>query len=221
MPLYATNDGPDNFITKRALMNFQEHYAGLSEDELLAVAADRRDLLEEAGAALNAEMMRRGLSYKQAREKKSKAARQEVTDLRKQRTSQESSRYFVWKTNGWISFLTAVGPPALLIPLLFFHVIPEKWFLPILAATIGAVMAVSLVQPWLRKRVSFWISLVLSCSVQLFAGFWLTTNLVPRSGSNLKEVGLLTIFSGYAVAIPFFLLVQRLTPTEETKSKSV
>jgi hypothetical protein len=45
-------------------LSFQEHYASLSDDELLAIAASRADLIQEATVALDSEMARRRLSYK-------------------------------------------------------------------------------------------------------------------------------------------------------------
>jgi hypothetical protein len=50
--------------------DFQEHYASLSDEELLRIADDRRDLREEAAFALDAEMARRRLTHEQTQAKK-------------------------------------------------------------------------------------------------------------------------------------------------------
>jgi hypothetical protein len=52
------------------ITSYQERYESLSDDELLHIAGDRRDLLREATVALDGEMARRGLADKQARAKK-------------------------------------------------------------------------------------------------------------------------------------------------------
>jgi len=61
-------------------MSFTEHYAGLSNDELLVIAANHTDLVQEATVALDSEMARRGLSYQQARAKKRQVARLEYKE---------------------------------------------------------------------------------------------------------------------------------------------
>jgi hypothetical protein len=60
-------------------LSFQEQYANLSDEELLHIAGDRRDLREEAVFVLDAEMARRGLTHEQARAKKRDGLRLEIS----------------------------------------------------------------------------------------------------------------------------------------------
>ena len=82
---------------------------------------------------------------------------------------------------------------------------------PILAACIGAVIAISVVQPWVRQRVSFWLAVVVSCTVQLFVGHWISMHQAPRSRGALKGAAFLAIVFGYAVGAALFLF-QKLKP---------
>jgi hypothetical protein len=202
-------------------MSFQENYARLSDDELIMIAASRADLMQEAALALDSEMARRGLSYQEARAKKREIARLEIKEARSHRPSPKGTKYFVAKMNGWMKLLLALGAPLLVISLLAFHLVREEWVFPILAACMGAIIAVSIVQPWLRQEVSFWLSLVISCVVQLFLGHWIGVSQAPHSTSGIKGAGFLAIFVGYAVGAPLFLLLQKLKPKEEPQLKSL
>jgi hypothetical protein len=202
-------------------MSFQENYARLSDDELIMIAASRADLMQEAALALDSEMARRGLSYQEARAKKREIARLEIKEARSHRPSPKGTKYFVARMNGWMKLLLALGAPLLVISLLVFHLVREEWVFPILAACMGAIIAVSIVQPWLRQEVSFWLSLVISCAVQLFLGHWIGVSQAPHSTSGIKGAGFLAIFVGYAVGAPLFLLLQKLKPKEEPQLKSL
>jgi hypothetical protein len=201
-------------------VNFQENYAGLNNDELLMIAASRADLVHEAALALDSEMARRGLSYLEARAKKREAARLEIKEARKHRPSRKGSKYFVAKLNGWMLLVLALGVPLLVISLMPFHLVPEEWDFPILAVCMGAVIAVSAVQPWLRHTVSFWVSLVVSCTVQLLVGYSISLHLAPKSRGELKGAAVLAIVPGYAVGTLLFLLLQKLELREDPRLKS-
>jgi hypothetical protein len=200
-------------------VNFQEHYAGLSDDELLMVAASRADLVQEAALAMDSEMGRRGLSYEDAHAKKRQVAQLEIEEESRRHPSPKGNKYFVGQIRGrWLLVLIS---PSLLIPLLAFpHIVPEEWLLAILNASLGAVIAISAVQPWLRQATSFWLSLSISCIVQLLVGHVITVSLAPHSRGELKGAAFLAILVGYAVGIPLFLLLQRVMPKETPESKS-
>jgi hypothetical protein len=74
--------------------SFQERYATLSDEELLHIAGDRRDLLEEAAFALDAVMARRGLTHEQAREKKRDELLFDIKEARAHSPKRNKSRYF-------------------------------------------------------------------------------------------------------------------------------
>ena len=48
------------------MTTFQERYATLTDEELLYIAGDKRDLVEEAAVAVEAEMHKRSLSFHRA-----------------------------------------------------------------------------------------------------------------------------------------------------------
>jgi hypothetical protein len=200
-------------------VNFQENYAGLSDDELLMIAASRADLVQEAAVALDSEMARRGLSYQEARAKKREVARLEIKEARRHHPSRKGSKYFVAKVNGWM-LLLALGVPLLVLTLMFFHLVPEEWGFPILTVCMGAGIAISVVQPWLRQTVSFWISLVVSCTVQLLIGHWISVHLAPQTRGELKGAAVLAIVPGYVVGTVLFLLLQKLELREDPLLKS-
>jgi hypothetical protein len=195
-------------------VSFQENYAGLNDDELLMIAASRADLVQEAALALDSEMARRGLSYQEARAKKREAVRLEIKEARRHRRSPKGSKYFVAKVNGWMLLLLVLGVPLVVLSLMFFHLVPEEWDFPILAVCMGVLIAVSVVQPWLRQTVSFWISLVASCTMQLLVCYWISVHLAPQTRGELKGAAVLSIIPGYAVGIVLFLLLQKLERKE-------
>jgi hypothetical protein len=190
-------------------VNFQENYAGLNDDELLMVAARRDDLVPEAALALDSEMARRGLGHQEARAKKREIARLEIKEAKRHHPSKRLSKYFVSNVNGWMLLLLTLGVPLFVLTLFIFHLVPELWDFPILVVCMGAVAVVSWVQPWLRKMVSFRVSLVVSCVVQLLIGYWISEHLAPQSSGELKGGAVLAIVPGYAIGTALFLLLQK------------
>jgi hypothetical protein len=122
-------------------------------------------------------MAKRGLTYQQAQARRREIARLEMKEIRRHRPSPKGTKYFVARTNGSMLLLLAVGVPVLVICLSALKLMD----LPILAACMGAVIAISAVQPWLRQTVSFWLSIVISCTVQLFVGHWISVHQAPHS----------------------------------------
>lgn len=185
-------------------MSFEEHYAGLSDEELLMIAANRTDLVHEASVALDAEMARRGLSYQQARAKKRQVARFEYKEDTKH---SKASKYFL-KNLDWGMFL--FGVPLIFLSLTTFYFLPAEWNIPIFETSLGVVAAVSIVRPWLYRTVSFWLSLVIACTVQLLVGHWLNVRDATQSRHDIGGVGNLTIIAGWLVGAFVFFLIQRL-----------
>jgi hypothetical protein len=198
-------------------VNFPENYARLTDNELLMVAASRGDLVQEAALAMDSEMARRGLSYQDAHAKKRHVARLQIKEARKRRPSPKGTKYFVAQIRGrWLLLL--LSPSLLVLLLAFPHVVPEEWLLPIVDASLGAVIAISAVQPWLRQTTSFWLSLPLSCIVQLLVGHILTVHLAPQSRGELRGAAFLAILAGYAVGVPLFFLLQKAKSKEDPES---
>jgi len=191
-------------------VNFGETYAGMSDDELLTIAAKPADLVHEASLALKSEMARRGLSHKDALAKKRQVARLEIKEARRNQSSSKRSKYFVARLNGWALLLLILGVPALALTLTFSHIVSEEWVFPIMAVCMGVVIAISAVQTWLRKTASFWISLVVSCAVQLSIGYSVSLRFAPQTSRDLKGAALLTIVPGYAIGILLFSLLEKI-----------
>jgi hypothetical protein len=204
----------------RVSVNFQANYAALNDDELLAIAASRADLVQEAALAMDSEMARRRLRYQEARTRNREAARLEFREATKHHSARKRSKYFVARLNGWKALSIALGVPLLLFAFMFFHLVPKEWYFPILGVCMGGIIAVSAVQPWLRQKVSFWVSLVASCTVQLLVGYWISVHLAPQSRGEVKGAGFLAIISGYAVGIPLFLLLQKFEMSQEDRLRS-
>lgn len=184
----------------------------MSDDELLMTAASRADLVAEAAHELDSEMAPRQLRYQEAHAKRRDVARLEIKEARKHRSSKNGSKYFVAKANGWMLLLGAVGSPLLIVGLMAFHFVPERLSFPIFSVCMGALIAIAVVRPWLRKTSSFWISLVVSCAVQSIVGYWLNVRFAPQTRSELRGAGVLTIVPGYVVGALLFFLLQKLEP---------
>jgi hypothetical protein len=134
----------------------------------------------------------------------------EIKEARRHRSSRKESKYFVAKANGWMLLVLALGVPMLVLVSMFFHLVPKEWEFPMLAVFMGAAIVITVVQPWLRHTASFWISLVVSCTVQVLVGYWLTMHLAPQTRSELKGAAVLAIVPGYAVGILSYFLLQKL-----------
>lgn len=196
---------------------FQEHYAKLSDDELLSIAGDRQDLRDEAGLAIDAEMARRGLTYQQAHAKKREGVRLEIKEARAHSPKPEGSKYFVANLNlRWYLIGLAAFVSALVVSLaLHHHRLLDEWTEPIAVVCIAALIACSTVQPWVRRTLSFWLSLGVSCIPQFVVSHWLTVY-HPRTGA--KGTWFLSALAGYLVGGALFLLLQKLKPGQVNKA---
>jgi hypothetical protein len=201
-------------------MNFHEEYARLRDEELLQIASDRHHLLAEAAMAMDSELARRGLTYETARAQKRQVARREYREFQRHRPSPKVTKYLIPRAKGWTLLLLALGTPALVFSLAALHMIPEPWVFPVLTASMGLVIGISIVQAWLRRTVAFWISLIVACAAQLFVGYWIGARTSLQAGNNAKGAGLLSLFVGYAVGVPLFFLLQKLKPSKEAQDRS-
>jgi hypothetical protein len=191
--------------------SFRERYASLSDGELLHIAGDRRDLLEEAAVALDAEMARRGLTYHHARAKKRDELRLEIDEAGAHHPKRNKSKYFVAHMNLRAYFIGLVGLVLLMI-LAFHYRVPDEWFWPLFTVCLGALIACLAVQPWLRRTLSFWLSLVVSFVPQFFVAHWLAVYHPAHSRAEVRGSGFLSLLSGYLLGGALFLLLQKLKP---------
>jgi hypothetical protein len=154
--------------------SFHERYASLSDEELLHIAGDRRDLLQEAADALDSEMARRGLTHEHARAKKRDELRFDIKEARAHNPKRKKSKYFVVQIN-LRAFFIGLAMPILLMVLSPSHQrVPDEWSWPLFVVYISALIACLAVQPWVRRTLDFWLCLVISFVPQFFVARWLT-----------------------------------------------
>lgn len=196
--------------------NFHEQYARLSDDELLHVAGDRRDLLEEAKLALDAEMARRGLTHTQARARKRDDLRLDIKEARAHYTKRNKSKYFVAQLNLRAFFIGLAG--LLLLMVLNHHRVPEEWSWPLFVVYMSALIACLAVQPWVRRTLSFWLCLAISFLPQFVVAHWLAVYHPSHSLGGEKGSAVLSMLAGYVLGGSLFLLLQKLKPGQGTNA---
>ena len=167
-------------------MNFQANYAGLNDDELLAIAASRADLVQEAAFAMDSEMARRGLSWKPHEEEaSSKAGIQRSNEAP---FSKEALKVLCGEGE-WLDVAAACSWCA--SAGIRFDVLssrPKEWYFPILGVCMGAVIAVSAVQPMKQSATSKnlpFASANVSCSCSSDTGS-ISTPIRPQSRGRVK-----------------------------------
>jgi hypothetical protein len=198
--------------------SFHERYATLSDGELLHIAGDRRDLLEEARDALDAEMARRGLTLEQARAQKRRSFRIEMREAGLAR--RKKSKYLVTQMNLRAFFIGLIGLVLLMVLALRHHRVPDEWALPLFVIYQGALVACLAVQPWVRRTLSFWLCLAVSFVPQFAVAHWLSVYHPAHSGGEEKGSAVLSLIPGYLLGGALFLFLQRLKPKQETNTTS-
>lgn len=194
--------------------SFREQYASLSDHELLHIAGDRRDLLVEAALALDNELARRGLTQEQVRAKKRDESRLEIQELRAHQPKRKESKYFVAQIRLRWFFIGLVGAVLLMFLTIRPHRPAYEWSEPIIVVYTGCLLACLVVQPWVRRTLSFWLSLTIACVPQFIVSHWLTVYHPAQSRGASKGTWFLSIFSGYVVGGAVFLLLQKLKPEQ-------
>ena len=193
-------------------MDYAENYSALTDDELLKVAAGRSHLVHDAALALDSEMSHRRLDYKEAFSRRRETTRQQIHEARVQ-SAPKGNKYLVGRMNGWTTLLVIIVPLAVFLPSMIFHLVPEEWQFPIFNTCLSTGLALGMTRPWLKRTVSFWLSLFASCTVQLPIGYWINVRTAPYTRGELKGAGFLTIAAGYALGAALFLLLQKMMPT--------
>ena len=197
--------------------SYQKHYASISDDELLHIAGDRRDLREDAVFALDAEMTMRGLTHEDARAKKRDQLRLEIKDVRAHSPKRKKSKYFVAQINLGAFILSLIGPVLLVFLFQGHHLVPEEWSFSIFVIYMGAILACLAVQPWVRRTLSFWLSLAISCVPQFMVSHWLSVYHLAHSRGDVKGSAFLSILAGYILGGALFVLLQKLKLGQGTK----
>src|SRR5580698_3846438 len=128
-------------LRKTVETSFDERYASLSDEELLHIAGDRRDLLPEAGAALDIEMARRGLTHEHARAKKRDELRLDIEEVPSHNPKRKKSKYLVTQMNLPAYFIGLAVPVLLMVLSPNHHRVPDEWTWPLFVVYISALLA--------------------------------------------------------------------------------
>ena len=198
--------------------SFDERYASLSDEELLHIAGDRKDLLPQAALALDTEMARRNLTQEHTRAKRRDELRFDIKELRAHSPKRKKSKYFVARMNLRAYFIGLAGALLLMVATLGHHRVPEEWSWPLFVVYISALIACLAVQPWVRRTVNFWLCLAISFVPQFAVAHWLAVYHPARSNSGAKGSAFLSMLAGYLLGGSLFLLLQKLRPEQETKA---
>ncbi len=198
--------------------NFPERYAILSDEELLHIAGDRRDLLPEAAGALDTEMARRGLTHEHTRAKKRDELRFDIKEARAHNPKRKRSKYFVAKLNLRAYFIGLAGAVLLMVVTLGHHRVPEEWSWPLFVVYISALIACLAVQPWVRRTLNFWLCLAISFVPQFVVAHWLAVYHPSRSNTGAKGSAFLSMLAGYVLGGALFLVLQKLRPAQEMEA---
>ena len=193
--------------------DFPDYYATLSDDQLLHIASDRRDLRPEAGAAMDAELARRNLTLDHARAKGRAELREELQELRGPRRKRKKSKYLVTQMNigGFFIGLAGMVICWLVMP---FSLSPTGWGESISLVYLGALLAVLAVQPWVRKTARFWVCLLISMVPQFLLSHWLAVYHPGRTRGADKGNWGMSLLSGWLLGSVVFFLFQKIRPVK-------
>jgi hypothetical protein len=72
--------------------------------------------------------------------------------------------------------------------------------------------------PWVRRTLSFWLSLTIASVPQLVVSRWLTVYHPAHSRGEGKGTWFLSILSGYAIGGAVFVLLQKFKPEQGAKA---
>jgi hypothetical protein len=198
--------------------NFKAQYASLGDEELLHIAGDHRDLRPEAVSALDVELARRSLTQKHVRAKKRDEFRQEIQEVRAHQPKRNKLKYFVAQINLSEFFIGFAGLMLCVIVTFKSHRLWDEWQDSIFFVQLDSLIAFLAVQPWVRKSLGFWVSLIVASVPQILVGHWLTVYHPTRTTAGLKGTGFLSMLAGWIVGVPLFLLLQRLKRKQDVEN---
>jgi len=175
------------------LADFSTEYSQRSDDELLHLATQRQSLTTEAATALDAELRRRNLTESDRVEHQKFEKRQERREFRGRRRKIFGKRQF-----SWLELLSAFGAMGVIAWAYFslpkqYHLKPD-WEE---AAVCVVIASVFVIVGWrsLWRNITFWITLILSASIQLaVVHAW-----VQREGGLSRGAGKLATLFGFVL----------------------
>lgn len=198
--------------------SFREQYASLSDDELLHIAGDRRDLMPEAAVELDAEMARRSLTHEHVRARKRDELRFDIREARAHNPKRNKSKYFVAQMD-LRACLIGLAVPVLLMVISPSHdLFSDELGWPLYVVYISALLACLAVQPWVRRTCAFWLCLAISFVPQFVVARWLAIYHPTGTDSGMKGSAFLSMLAGYVLGGVLFLILQKLKPEQKTEA---
>jgi hypothetical protein len=187
--------------------DFYTDYAERSDDELLHLASDRASLTDEAAAALQAELSRRKLTESDQAKYQKAVEHQERRDALKQRRRIYGRRS---DRNQWVDLFWTLLAIALISSIYIalpnrYHMKPD-WQKAAVLVMFTSVFIAVVGRSWWRK-ISFWMSLVLSSAIHAFV----VHVLIPRSGDLSRARAELAILLGGVLFFAIYGFVWFLT----------
>jgi hypothetical protein len=175
------------------LTNFSTEYAQRSDDELLELATQRHSLTQEAVTALDAELRRRNFTESERVEHQKFVKYQARREYRGHRRKILGKRQFSWS-----ELLSAFGAMGVIAWAYFSLPKPYRlkpdWEEAAVCVVIASVFVIVGWRP-LWRNITFWITLILSASIQLaVVHAW-----VQRMGRLTRNAGKLATLFGFVL----------------------
>ena len=193
------------------IQELADEYLKKTDEDLLRLARDRKQLTAEANSALTDELARRKIASERFKAFSKEEERQERKEAfrSKRRRAHVAGRWW-WKIQ-----LVAAYAIGFLIYLLLPFKIPRDWE-DAAVVTFLCTVAIGFTFQEFWKRLSFWVSLAIAALAQL----WVIKVLNPRARWHYHNASILTGFAvGFLVWGAMFLLLRRVCQDSDTRSE--
>ena len=180
--------------------DFSTEYSERRDDELLLLASDRASLTTEAVAALDAELRRRNLTESDQVKHQQSVKRNEQREARRRRrkifgTRSDRSK---WVDAFWTLLAIALISFTYLALPSRYHMRPD-WQEAAVHVMFASVFVAVVGSSW-RRKIGFWMSLLLSSAIHIFVVHaW-----IQRVGNLTRGQGKLAILLGFVLFFAVF-----------------
>jgi hypothetical protein len=193
------------------IQELADEYRKKTDEDLLRLARDRKQLTAEANSALTDELAHRKI----AAERFNAFSKEEERQGRKEAFRSKRRRAHVAGRWWWKIQLVAAYAIGFLIYLLLPFKIPRDWE-DAAVVTFLCTVAIGFTFQEFWKRLSFWVSLAIAALAQL----WVIKVLNPRARWHYHNASILTGFAvGFLVWGAMFLLLRRVCQDSDTRSE--
>jgi hypothetical protein len=193
------------------IQKLADEYRKKTDEDLLRLARDRKQLTAEANSALTDELAHRKI----AAERFKAFSKEEERQGRKEAFRSKRRRAHVAGRWWWKIQLVAAYAIGFLIYLLLPFKIPRDWE-DAAVVTFLCTVAIGFTFQEFWKRLSFWVSLAIAALAQL----WVIKVLNPRARWHYHNASILTGFAvGFLVWGAMFLLLRRVCQDSDTRSE--